>query len=149
MNLIRIYRLVGIILLLASLIVMQACRTVGGGVRVGARVEIPPHPPAHHPAPPVHAPGHVHPRLYRYHYYPEAYVYFEATRGVYFYLIGDHWHASAQLPIEIRHRLGVHVEIEMGSPKPYIKHHHHRKVYPRGKYKKKKKKKKNGRHDHD
>ncbi len=96
--------------------------------------------------PPAHAPayGRRAQQHYRYHYYPEASVYFDTGRGVYFYLADGGWQISVDLPRRLRVRLGEHVSLEMDSDKPYSEYETHHKKYPPGQMKKKNKNKKRG-----
>ena len=70
--------------------------------------------------PPAHAPAHGYRAKYKYNYYPQANVYYDATRKLYFYAEGGNWRASVSLPINLKLRLGDHVTIEMDSDKPYM-----------------------------
>lgn len=81
------------------------------------------------PPPPAGAP-------HRYQYYPSSSVYFDSSRGLYFYLSGSNWQVGASLPNELRVRLGSSVSIEADTDKPYIYYDVHRKKYPPGQLKK-------------
>ena len=89
--------------------------------------------------PPPHAPAHGYRAKHRYHYYPDAYVYFDVSRKLYFYLEGGRWVMSVSLPHSLQVRLGDHVAIEMDSDKPYTHFDSHKKKYPPGQAKKKEK----------
>ncbi len=123
-------------------LMLTGCQTTSGGISVdwgGDR-----HPGAQNEnMPPAHAPAHGRraQQRYRYHYYPDAEVYFDTGRGVYFYLSDGQWRVSATLPRRLRVHLGEHVSIEMESDKPYSKHAAHRDKYPPGQLKKKNKNK--------
>lgn len=86
--------------------------------------------------PPDHAPAHGRRAKYRYRYYPDVSVYFDAGRGLYFYLFSGSWKFSTRLPGDLSGRLGSSVFIEMDSDKPYIEHDRHKAKYPPGQAKK-------------
>ena len=122
-------------------------RGPGFGVRVGD-VHGPP-PPPHGPppphakvGPPPHAPAHGYRAKHTYRYYPDAQVYLDISRELYFYLDDGMWRISVSLPRYLHVRLGDHVTIHMNSDRPYTKYSHHKKKYPPGQMKKKKKKNK-------
>jgi len=123
-------------------LILSGCAATSGGVSVDwggdrqRQVQNENMPPAHAPAY-----GRRAQQRYRYDYYPDAEVYFDTGRGVYFYLSDGHWQVSATLPQRLRIRLGEHVSIEMDSDKPYSKHAAHRDKYPPGQLKKKNKNK--------
>jgi len=112
---------------------LNACSVNRGGIHVGDRRPVVKH------GPPPHAPAHGYIAKHMYYYYPEAYVYFDISRQVYFFLEGDRWRMSVSLPHSVYVRLGDHVAIEMNSDKPYTQFHSHKKKYPPGQLKKKKK----------
>ncbi len=87
--------------------------------------------------PPPHAPAHGYRAKYTYHYYPDAHVYFDISRRLYFYMEGDKWRVSTLLPNNLHLRLGNYVTIEMDSDKPYTHSKQHKKKYPPGQMKKK------------
>ena len=87
--------------------------------------------------PPPHAPAHGYRAKHRYHYYPEAEVYFDIERKSYFYMEGVAWRMSVSLPDSLRVQLGDHVTIDMDDDRPYVAYDEHKKKYPRGKAKKK------------
>ena len=99
------------------------------------------HPPVAKNGPPAHAPAHGYRAKHRYRYYPSCSVYFDIGRAVYFYLEGDNWHVSVELPDRLRVRLGGSVEFEMDTDKPYLDHEYHKQKYPPGQLKKSKSKK--------
>jgi hypothetical protein len=105
----------------------------GGGIHIGGDK------PVVRGGPPPHAPAHGYRAKHTYYYYPDAYVYFDISRKVYFYLQGDTWRMSASLPHSFRVRLGDHVTIELDSKRPYAHFDKHKKKYPPGQLKKKKK----------
>jgi hypothetical protein len=123
-------------------LMLAGCQTTSGGVSIDWGND------RHHQVknenmPPAHAPAHGRraQQRYRYHYYPDAEIYFDTGRGLYFYLSDGQWRVSATLPQRLRVRLGEHVSIEMESDKPYSKHAANRDKYPPGQLKKKNKNK--------
>lgn len=132
------------------LLSLNACRTAGGvGVGWGGYAE-PEAPPTHKPhhkhkvkkhGPPAHVPAHGYRAKHHYRYYPDAYVYYDTGRSVYFYMDNGAWRMSVSLPGFIR--LGsAYVSLEMDIGEPYRHHYEHREQYPPKKWKHKKKKKK-------
>ncbi len=109
-----------------------ACDIKGFGIHVGEG-------PKKKGGPPPHAPAHGYRAKYSYHYYPSAYVYYDTSRKVYFYLEGGAWKMSVSLPYYLKVKLGDHVTIEMDTDKPHTKFEEHKKKYPPGQLKKKKK----------
>jgi hypothetical protein len=99
------------------------------------------HPPVAKNGPPAHAPAHGYRAKHQYRYYPSCSVYFDIGRSVYFYLEGDNWRVSVELPNHLRARLGGSVVVEMDTDKPYLKNEYHKQKYPPGQSKKKKSKK--------
>ena len=89
-------------------------------------------------APPDHAKAYGRRAKYDYRYYPDAQVYFDIDRKVYFYLDGRGWKMSINLPHKIK--LAGHVTIEMDTDKPYKEFKKHKSKYPPGQMKKKKNK---------
>jgi len=89
--------------------------------------------------PPPHAPAHGYRAKYSYYYYPGNEVYFDSSRGLYFYLSGKDWRVSASLPLGLQSNLGAHVIIDMNSDKPYTEHAAHKSKYPPNQYQKKSK----------
>ncbi|MCK4379277.1 MAG: hypothetical protein KAW01_08045 [Deltaproteobacteria bacterium] len=89
--------------------------------------------------PPPWAPAHGRrARMYSYRYYPSSYVYFEASRGLYFYFSDGRWQSGISLPGGIHIDVGDFVSIELESERPYDRFAEHRQEYPPGKWKKKK-----------
>ncbi len=86
--------------------------------------------PVKHNGPPDHAPAHGYRAKHKYEYYPDSQVYFESSRGLYFYLSGSSWKMSASLPLDLKVKLGNQVTIEMDSDKPYTKYDEHKAKYP-------------------
>lgn len=88
--------------------------------------------------PPPHAKAYGHRAKYRYHYYPNASVYFDTGRSVYFYLdSAGAWRMAVSLPQSLKVHLGDNVTIEMETDRPYTKYHEHKKKYRPGKNKRK------------
>ena len=123
-----------------ALLFSAGCSLKGGGVYVGE-----PGPTVKQGGPPPWAPAHGYRAKHAYHYYPDASVYFDISRKLYFYLEGDEWRAGVSLPGSLHVHLGDYVTIEMDSDKPYTHYNEHRAAYPPGQAKKKDKwAKKNG-----
>ena len=128
---------------------LNACQTPGGNVVLNwpssppERNEAPAGEVSRHPGggPPPHAKAHGYHRKFGYHYYPNAEVYYDEGRKVYFYLDGNEWRMEVSLPGSLRVRLGDYVEIEMDSDKPYTEFAEHKSKYPPGQLKKKHKSK--------
>jgi hypothetical protein len=112
---------------------LSACNVTGGGIRIGGSK------PGVKGGPPPHAPAHGYREKHTYYYYPDAYVYFDISKKLYFYLQGDRWRMSASLPHSFSVRLGKHVTIELDSERPYAYFDKHKKKYPPGQMKKKEK----------
>lgn len=108
-------------------------------------------PPGHvKNAPPAWAPAHGRKAKLRYHYYyyPNVEVYFDAGRGLYFYLERGAWLTSARLPGHINISISNRVSLELDGDRPYYYHHETVKKYPPGQAKKKHKHK-NKKHKKD
>lgn len=91
--------------------------------------------------PPPHAPAHGYRAKYGYQYYPEAYVYYDTSNRVYFYLDSGNWVVGVDLPERIRVRLGDFVTVQLETDKPYTHFAEHLTMYPPSQYKKKNQKK--------
>ncbi len=125
------------------LLFITSCSSTRGGIESGS----PGHAkwsqlPPDKKGPPPHAPAHGYRAKYRYHYYPACAVYFDINRKLYFYLSGDNWRVSAELPSGLRVKLGELVTLELETDKPYLYYKEHQKKYPPGQAKKKNKNKK-------
>jgi hypothetical protein len=83
--------------------------------------------------PPSHAPAHGYRRKFSYHYYPQAEIYHDVERGLWFYTDGKEWKAGAKVPIELGENLGGHVVIELESDSPQSEHPKTRETYPQEK----------------
>lgn len=85
--------------------------------------------PPQRQGPPDHAPAHGYRNKYRYHYYPDAGVYFDLDRKIYFYL--DHgWRSAVVLPRHLRVILGGPVTLNLDLAEPYYRYDEHRSKYP-------------------
>ena len=67
---------------------------------------------------------------HRYDYYPEAQVYFDPARQLYFFMQANRWASRATLPPEINVRIGSRVIVQMDSERPYEFHDEIRRYYP-------------------
>lgn len=128
-------------LLLAALafLPLTGCKTIDGGV-----ISHSPGSTTRGDLPPEHAPAHGRraQQRYQYHYYPNAQVYFDLDRKLYFYISANRWKVSVSLPEYFRRRLNDHhVPLDMAVAKPYQEFRQHKKQYPPGLAKKKEKKK--------
>jgi len=121
-----------IFLSVLSLFLFTGCHGVGGGIVVKGG-----HPGVYH-SPPAYAPAYGR-GYYRYYYYPNAEIYFDVGRNMYFYLDSvGRWSFSVNLPLHLRSYLhSGYVEIEMEDDRPYLRHKYHRKEYKKRKYKSK------------
>ena len=90
--------------------------------------------------PPDHAKAHGYrnknkvkaKHAYKYQYYPDAEIYFDPGRNVYFYLNAGNWVTAATLPRRLNVRLGSSVSLDMDIPTPYELHKEHRLRFPSG-----------------
>ena len=103
------------------------------------RSQPPPAPPPREPGPPPWAPAHGYRAKYQYRYYPEARVYYDTGRNLYFYYEGGRWGASVSLPSSIRINVSDYVSLEMDTDEPYRYDSDVIKKYPPGQQKKKSK----------
>jgi hypothetical protein len=89
-----------------------------------------------------HAPAHGYHAKHAYHYYPNAFVYFDVSSQVYFYLEGSVWKTAVVLPDAYRVKIVdiEYVSVELDDDKPYKHFEEHKKKYPPGHAKKKGKK---------
>jgi hypothetical protein len=135
----RIVELVVATLALFSLVVVISCGSSGGvGVRWGGgQGVIPEEPPAAGKGPPPWAPAHGHRAKHRYLYFPKCPAYYDTNRSVYFFMEGETWTVSAELPDGFSMKLDEHVLLEMDTDKPYTRYNEHKRKYPPGKAKKK------------
>jgi hypothetical protein len=79
--------------------------------------------------PPDHAPAHGYRAKFKYRYYPRYNVYFDAERGVYFYLKGKNWEVGIKLPNHMQKDLGEFVSLELDTDRPYLYNAEHNKKY--------------------
>jgi hypothetical protein len=112
-----------VFLSLLSLTFITGCHPYGGGVIINDGY-------AHRPLPPRH--GH---RLHRYYYYPNAEIYFDVGRNMYFYLnSAGAWTFSVNLPVHLRsHLRNAYVEVEMEYDRPYLRHKYYKNKYKKNK----------------
>ncbi|MDH5599719.1 MAG: hypothetical protein OEY78_00315 [Gammaproteobacteria bacterium] len=126
-----------VFLSMLSLTFMTGCHVHGGGLIIDNGY-------GHQPMPPAHAPAHGR-RLHRYYYYPNAEIYFDVGRNMYFYLDSHGaWSFSVNLPVHLRsHIHHGYVEVEMEHERPYLRHKYYKNKYK--KHKRYNRKYKNGR----
>jgi hypothetical protein len=67
--------------------------------------------------------------VYSYEYYPDAEVYYEPHRHVYYWSEGGAWRSGPRVPRNIVLRSSVRVDLD--SPEPYRHHDEVRTKYPR------------------
>jgi hypothetical protein len=133
MNRFHIRGLISTLIIFSISTFFSACATINGGVITGPDDRV-----AVKNGPPAHAPAHGYRAKYQYRYYPSCSVYFDLGRQVYFYLEGENWRISAELPNSLRVGLGDYVVFEMDSDRPYLDYEIHRQKYPPGQLKKNK-----------
>ncbi|MEJ2102740.1 MAG: hypothetical protein P8X68_22630 [Desulfobacterales bacterium] len=133
MNYVCLKRFTPAFIIFSIFILFGGCATIDGMVSTG-----PNHPVAKKNGPPAHAPAHGYRAKYQYRYYPACSVYFDVGRKLYFYLEGDQWRISAELPNRLRVGLGDYVFLEMDSDRPYLDNKNHQQKYPPGQIKKNK-----------
>jgi hypothetical protein len=121
------------IVIFSFFFLLNGCVTIGATAKSGY-----PHPQVSKNGPPAHAPAHGYRAKHQYRYYPSCSVYFDTGRDVYFYLEGDNWRVSVELPNHLRVRLGDYVVVEMDTDRPYLHHQDHKNKYPPGQLKKNK-----------
>lgn len=109
------------------------------------KVPLPPIPKIKIPKPPTpqirieapsRGPSNAAPALerrHRYNYYPDAEVYFDPARQLYFFFKANEWFARAMLPSDIQVRIGNAVTVDLDTERPYEFHDDVRRVYPRPK----------------
>ncbi len=86
--------------------------------------------PLYRSASPAHG-AYGHRQAHRYYYYPEAEIYFDVDRNMYFYLdSAGQWQMNVRLPLHLRpHLRHRYVEIESDDDRPYRQHKRYRKKY--------------------
>jgi hypothetical protein len=120
--------------LLKALVILLLPIALGGCATFGGTQSTPPNnQTAVKNGPPAHAPAYGYRAKYQYRYYPACSVYFDIGRKVYFYLEGDHWRISTELPDSLRVQLSDYVVLEMDTDRPYLDYEKHRQKYPPGK----------------
>ena len=72
--------------------------------------------------------GEHHHRHYRYYYYPAQQVYYSPVKRVYYYQNAGNWIYAPVLPPTIQ--LGRRVNINLGTPVPYVEHAYVTQQYP-------------------
>jgi hypothetical protein len=72
-------------------------------------------------------------KRHKYRYYPSSSVYYDEENKVYFYLEGDHWGLSVNLPHGIKLGHDDFVQIQAIEGRPYDDHDKHQKKYGRHK----------------
>jgi hypothetical protein len=82
--------------------------------------------------PPDHAPALGYRAQFQYRYYPDAEVYYDAARKLYFYFEGNGWRIGASLPSSLLASLGDSVNLELDTDKPFLYHDAHKAQYPPG-----------------
>ncbi|MBN2331797.1 MAG: hypothetical protein JXO49_08140 [Deltaproteobacteria bacterium] len=128
--------------LAVALLLLAGCAVDRGAVVIGSSAPQPPYHEVKKGGPPPWAPAHGrNARQHEYRYYPSSYVYFEASRGLYFYFADGHWQAGISLPVGIHLDIDEYVSLELATEYPYEHFVEHRQAYPPGKHKEKKKKK--------
>jgi hypothetical protein len=83
----------------------------------------------HQNGPPAHAPAHGYRAKFKYRYYSRCRVYYDAARGVYFYLKGENWEVGISLPSHIKNDLGEYVSLKLDTDTPYLFNEEHNKKY--------------------
>ena len=137
-NYFRLFSILSLALLLSGCLISAQ----GDLGQVAIADETPTHTTTYKPGPPPHAKAYGHRAKHLYHYYPDASVYFDTGRSVYFSLDSTGaWRMTVSLPQSLKVRLGDNVTIEMETDRPYASYHEHKKKYPPGKNKKHKKNK--------
>ena len=90
------------------------------GIHIGDH-DRPHHPVVYKkPGPPPHAPAHGYRKKFAYHYYPTANVYYDRSRGVYFYLSDSQWAMAVSLPSSVHININEAVSLELETDRPYV-----------------------------
>ena len=126
-------KLVSALIIFSIFSLFAGCTTIDGMVSTGPNDQV-----TKKNGPPAHAPAYGYRAKYQYRYYPACSVYFDVGRKLYFYLEGDQWRISAELPNRLRVGLGDYVFLEMDSDRPYLDNKNHQQKYPPGQIKKNK-----------
>lgn len=125
-----------LVLLVIVATALPGCVPTSVGVRVGDS-PLPAHPPKTSSAsvakgPPPWAPAHGRRAKYDYRYYPQAAVYRDDTRGLWFYYEDGKWTAGANLPVSIRINVNDYVTVSMDTDSPQQHHTEVSMRYPPG-----------------
>ena len=125
-----------LLLLTIATLAFAGCLQTSVGVRVGDPVPPTNHPEAPPPSvakgPPPWAPAHGRRTKHAYRYYPQAEVYRDDSRGLWFYYEDGKWATGANLPVRIRIEVGDHVTVSMDTDTPYLHHKAVAERYPPG-----------------
>ncbi len=73
---------------------------------------------------------------YRYNYYPDSAVYYDASRKLFFYNNGERWVQTTILPETVAVDWKLYVALTIDSDRPYTQHAAVVKKYPPGSLKK-------------
>jgi len=98
------------------------------GVTIGDRGEPGYRVPDKRTGPPPHAPAHGYRKKVAYEYYPTANVYYDRSRKMYFYLVGNNWEMGVSLPSTLRVNVNETVYLELGTDRPYTYNTEHVKM---------------------
>lgn len=129
-------RLFSTVLVTGATAVLLASAAAAADVEI--RIPVPPIPRIVIPKPPVPritievprpANQRVAPAPRRYEYYPEARVYFDPARKLYFFMEGNRWASRPSLPPQIR--VGPPVFVDLDTEQPYDYDDEVRKKYSR------------------
>jgi hypothetical protein len=112
---------------------LSGCSSTTAGVHTGGG------PVVVKSGPSPHAPAYGYRAKHTYRYYPDAYVYYDVTRKVYFYLEKGEWIMAVSFPNHLSVNLSEYVMIETENDKPYTEYDKHKQKYPPGQLKKKEK----------
>ena len=69
--------------------------------------------------PPPHAPAHGYRAKHQYRYYPCCSTYYDADRGMWFYIKTGDWAIGVSIPTSLKAQLGHYVNISMDTDRPY------------------------------
>jgi hypothetical protein len=111
----------------------QAKKGNGGGVTLGVTIgggsagSV----TKHKGGPPPWAPAHGRRAKYKYRYWPDRQVYFDAGRGLYFWIDAGYWKVGVHLPADLN-LAGASLSLEMDVAKPYKWQREVAKRYPPG-----------------
>ena len=68
--------------------------------------------------------------VFYYDYYPDAEVYYDTIRHLYFYPDNGSWIMSVALPTAFQQNIGLSVRLRLQTALPYSLHQEHRVAYP-------------------